>query len=81
MGGSSALTGMNNQSNSILGNQLAGLRQTNTNGRSTTIGMNPFLKSFQTSLGQSLGSGSFGSGGGGGGGNQAAVKNFASLMV
>lgn len=48
-----------------LGAQLAGLRSINTQGTtqtsSTQYGMNPFLKSFQTSFGQSLGSGSFGS--------------------
>lgn len=59
MGGSSQLTGMNNQSNSILGGQLAGLRTINTNGRSTVTGMNPFLKSFQQSAGKTLGSPKF----------------------
>ena len=41
----------------VLGQRLAGLRSTNTTGGSTgmTSSMNPFLKSFQTSLGQSLG--------------------------
>lgn len=66
LGGSSNLTGNNTQSNNVLGSQLAGLRSTSSSG--STIGMNPFLKSFQTSLGNSLGSGSFGSGGGGAGG-------------
>lgn len=45
-----------------LGSRLAGLRSvTQTgNGSSTQSSMNPFLKSFQTSLGSSLGSGKFG---------------------
>lgn len=45
-----------------LGQQLAGLRSVSTTGTGTqaTAGMNPFLRSFQTSLGQSLGSGKFG---------------------
>lgn len=43
---------------SQLGSRLAGLRS--TSGTSTVTAMNPFLKSFQTSLGQSLGSGQFG---------------------
>ncbi len=38
---------------------LAGVNQTGF-GTQTTTSMNPFLKSFQTSLGSSLGSGSFG---------------------
>lgn len=41
-----------NQQNSILGGQLAGLRTTNSSG--STIGMNPFLKSFQQSAGQNI---------------------------
>lgn len=53
LGGSSNLTGANTQSNQVLGSQLAGLRTTNTSG--STIGMNPFLRSFETSAGQSLG--------------------------
>ncbi len=36
-----------------LGSSLAGLRSTSSSG--STIGMNPFLKSFQTSLGSSIG--------------------------
>jgi hypothetical protein len=45
-----------------LGGRLAGLRSTNTSGTGSTTNtsMNPFLKSFQTGLGSSLGSGSFG---------------------
>ncbi len=46
---------------SLLSQSLAGLRTINTTGTTTTKSMNPFLKSFQTSLGNSLGSGSFGS--------------------
>lgn len=53
LGGSSNMTNSNTQSNQVLGSQLAGLRSTNTSG--STIGMNPFLKSFQTSLGTGLG--------------------------
>jgi len=41
--------------NQMLGGQLAGLRS--ITGNSTTLGMNPFLKSFQTSFGSSLGGG------------------------
>jgi hypothetical protein len=48
-----------------LSSSLAGLRSMNTQGTTSTssaqYGMNPFMKSFQTSLGSSLGSGSFGS--------------------
>lgn len=54
LGGSSNLTGNYNNANSTMVNQLAGLRTTNTSG--STIGMNPFLKSFQQSAGQTLGS-------------------------
>jgi hypothetical protein len=43
-----------------LGDRLSGLRTVNSSSNSTTKTMNPFLKSFQTSLGTSLGSGSFG---------------------
>lgn len=53
LGGSSNLTGSYNQSNQILNNQLQGLRTTNVSG--TTIGMNPFLKSLETSAGKTLG--------------------------
>lgn len=64
----------------MLNQSLAGLRSINQTGSSSgvTIGMNPFLKSFQTSLGTSLGSGSFGSGGGGNNPNPTAfTKLFA----
>lgn len=46
----------------ILSQRLAGLRgfSGTTTGNQTTIGMNPFMKSFQQGLGQSLGGGSFG---------------------
>ena len=49
----------------ILGQRLAGLRSLNQTGTNTqtTSSMNPFLKSFQTSLGKTLGSPSFKSGG------------------
>lgn len=53
MGGSSQLTGLSNQSNAILGSQLAGLRKVEST--QTTKAMNPFLKSFQQSAGTSLG--------------------------
>jgi hypothetical protein len=48
---------------SQLGSRLAGLRSTTSTSSQSTeqYSMNPFLKSFQTSLGSSLGSGSFGS--------------------
>jgi len=44
------------QGQSILSNQLAGLRTVNQTGSSTQKSMNPFLKSFQTSFGTQLGS-------------------------
>lgn len=48
-----------------LSQSLGGLRSINTTGTgsTTTKGMNPFMKSFQTSAGQTLGSPSFKSGG------------------
>lgn len=48
-------------SNSQLGSRLAGLNAYNTTGtsNSTTMGMNPFLKSFSQSAGTSLGKGIF----------------------
>jgi len=51
-----------NQNAATFSSRLAGLRSVNQtgSGTSTQTGMNPFLKSFQTSLGSSLGSGSFG---------------------
>jgi len=52
-----------NQGSSVLGGQLAGLRTINQTGSGTssqtTTGMNPFLKSFQQSAGNTLGSPSF----------------------
>lgn len=39
-----------------LGNRLAGLRSVNSTGMQTTSSMNPFLKAFQTSAGNTLGS-------------------------
>ena len=53
-GGQSNLQGQMQNNTNNLTNQLAGLRTINNS--SSTIGMNPFLKSFQTSLGQTLGS-------------------------
>lgn len=46
------------QAQNVLGSQLAGLRtMTGTNNQSqTTIGMNPFMRSFQQGLGSGLGS-------------------------
>lgn len=38
-----------------LGQSLSGLRQVNQSGSTSTFGMNPFLKSFQTSFGEGLG--------------------------
>ena len=52
-GGQSNLQGQYQNSSNSLVSQLAGLRTINQSG--STIGMNPFLKSFQTNLGQSLG--------------------------
>lgn len=52
-GGQSALQSQYQGNTNNLTNQLAGLRTTNTSG--STIGMNPFLKSLQTSLGSSIG--------------------------
>lgn len=57
-GGQSNLAGQFQSNTNNLTSQLAGLR--NISGSTSTIGMNPFLKSFQTSLGQSIGSGSYG---------------------
>lgn len=53
LGGSSNLTTSYNQANQTMSNQLAGLRSVNSSG--STIGMNPFLKSLETSAGSSLG--------------------------
>lgn len=62
--------GFNTAQSASLGARLAGLRPITTQGSSTVNirneAPNPFLQSFQQSLGQSLGSGSFGSGGSGG---------------
>lgn len=51
-------------SNSQLGSRLAGLNSYSSTGNSnqTTIGMNPFLKSFQQSAGKTLGGASFSAG-------------------
>ena len=67
LGGSSNLSNSTTSQNQVLGSQLAGLRSVNST--STQTSMNPFLLSFQNSLGSSmgdtLGSG-FGMGGTGG---------------
>jgi hypothetical protein len=54
-----------NQNAALYSSRLAGLRSTTSTGTNnqTTIGMNPFLKSFQQSAGQTLGSPSFSFGG------------------
>lgn len=71
LGGSSNLTGNYNQANQTMVSQLAGLRTTNTSG--STIGMNPFLKSFMQSAGTTLGSPKIPIGGSGGGFGMAAA--------
>ena len=53
-GGQSNLQGQFQSNTNNLTSQLAGLRTINSSG--STIGMNPFLKSFQQSLGQGIGS-------------------------
>lgn len=52
-GGQSNLQSQANQNNSTLGSQLAGLR---TISGSSNVTSNPFLNSFETSLGKTLGS-------------------------
>ncbi len=54
-GGQSNLQGQYQNQTNTMTNQLAGLRS--INGTQTTLGMNPFLKSFQQGLGTSLGTG------------------------
>lgn len=44
-------------SSSQLSSNLSGLRSVSTSGTTTSYGMNPFLKSFQTSLGSGMGTG------------------------
>jgi hypothetical protein len=56
-GGQSNLQGQFQANTNNLTNQLAGLRTTTASG--STIGMNPFLKSFEESAGQTLGSPKF----------------------
>jgi len=70
VGGQSAPLAYGSQIGSQLGSQLAGLRSVNQTGQGTTTtkSQNPFLKSFQTSLGSTLGSPSFGFGSGRGSG-------------
>ena len=53
-GGQSNLQSQYQSNTNNLTNQLAGLRTVNSSG--STIGMNPFLKSLQTSTGNSIGS-------------------------
>lgn len=52
-GGQSNLQGQFQNNTNNLTSQMAGLRTINQSG--STIGMNPFLKSFETSLGKTLG--------------------------
>lgn len=56
-GGQSNLQGQYQSNTNNLTSQLAGLRTTTTSG--STIGMNPFLKSFQQSAGKTLGAPKF----------------------
>lgn len=60
VGGQAQVQNSSISQSSVLGQRLAGLRTNTMQGNQTTLGMNPFLKSFQTSLGSSLGSGQFG---------------------
>lgn len=52
-GGQSNLQGQFQSNTNNLTNQLAGLRTTNMSG--STIGMNPFLKNFESNAGQGMG--------------------------
>ncbi len=52
-GGQSNLSSQYQNNTNNLTSQLAGLRTTNSSG--STIGMNPFLKSFESSTGQAMG--------------------------
>lgn len=63
-GGQSNLQGQLQGGVNSLSSQLAGLRTVNQSG--STIGMNPFLKSMQTSAGQSFNLGQYSWAGGGG---------------
>jgi len=47
----------------ILSQRLAGLRSTTSSGTQTNMGANPFMRSFQSSLGSTFGGASFGFGG------------------
>ncbi len=66
LSGQSALQSQTSASRANLGSRLAGLRQMtgsgSQSGTTTTIAPNPFLQTFQSSLGKTLGSPSFGSG-------------------
>ena len=60
-GSSAQIQSPTNQTYSTLASSLAGLRSTTSSGTSTnTTSSNPFLKSFYSGLGTSLGGGSFG---------------------
>lgn len=74
-GGQSNLQGQYQAGNNTLTNQLAGLRTVNTSG--STIGMNPFLKSFQQNLGSGLGTGIAGGVTGGMGGAASGFSKGA----
>lgn len=60
-GGQSNLQGQYQSNTNNLTSQMAGLRTINSSG--STIGMNPFLKSFEQSAGKTLGSPKFNFGG------------------
>ena len=55
LGGQAQVQQPINQATGMLGSQLAGLRSINQTGTTTTIGMNPFLKSFQQGAGSEFG--------------------------
>ena len=52
LGEANSFTSTNNKSNQVIGNQLAGLRNVQSNG---TVTSNPFLNSFYSTLGQQAG--------------------------
>lgn len=64
VGGQASVQQPIGQSNNALGGRLAGLAGSTSSGNfsGSTIGMNPFLKSFQQSAGQTLGSPKFSAG-------------------
>lgn len=55
IGGQSSVQQPAQQASGQVGQRLAGLRGVNATGTTSTYGMNPFLKSFQTQLGSTLG--------------------------